>query len=516
MIIFCMMCTLLASCVFHQVSYAYDYPLVTLDRLEGYAPYFLEDTEDKVYIRLSFYERELSFQMYDTLYAYGLAKINTLYETFVITDYSNQVLKTFTDFDYVEIDSQTHRDDGLVTFRTEDDVYVCDTTIQDRFYVYILKDIEYDPAGEDLVFTTDVDLLRPIDDFNEYFVGWDNYDGKLDIEIADDQYTPNKHILGTYNITLVLTDSSNNKKYLTYQIQVKDMTAPEITPQNEIIVSYTNDFDVTEFVSSLEVFDNVSTREELSIEIVEDQYSTNKLNLGTYDLKIEVKDQSENSSIYTQKIKVIDDISPVITGTIEYTKQAEDELLVQTLISNLMITDDYTVNPKISITKDQYSASMYELGTYTIDLKVTDNDGNASYITLTVQVVDEIEPVFFLNLGLVQMTDQSIINQTELRTLIEQKIPINYDYFDIILDEYTEHAKEAGIYRVNLNVYSNDSIHNFQLLIRVNEIQSSTDQHDDENSEINLWLVYGLGSAGLITVSSALFFFIKKKRSKLN
>lgn len=515
-IIFSMISTLLVWCIFMQVSYAYDYPPVTINRIEGTTPYFIEDTEDKIYIRLDQGNQMLTSQMYDVDFIYGLAKITTLYNTFVIANSSNQIVKTFTDFDYVEIDSLNFRNDLLVTFRTENESYVWNGDTVEGIYVYILKDIEYDPAGEDIVFITDIDLLKPVEDFNNYFVGWDNYDGELDIEIADDQYSGNKHLIGIYDVTLVLTDSSDNKKFLTYQIEVKDITAPTITPQNDISVSYTKEFDINDFISSLEIIDNVSGRDDLTISIVEDHYSENKLTLGTHDIKFEIKDESLNSTIYTQKITVIDDVSPVISGTLVYTKQAEDELTVQTLIDNLTITDVFTEHPYVSIIEDLYSNSMHELGIYTIKIKAVDNDGNESYTTLSVQVIDEVLPVFYMNLGLIQTTEQTIINQAELRTLIEQRIPVNYEYFDIVFDEYSSQNNKPGIYRVNLNVYNKDSIHNFQLLIRVNEVDSSLDQNENQNNSLNLWLIYGLSIGGLILISTTLVFFIKKKRSKLN
>src|SRR5690606_1923186 len=100
-IIFSMISTLLVWCIFMQVSYAYDYPPVTINRIEGTTPYFIEDTEDKIYIRLDQGNQMLTSQMYDANFIYGLAKITTLYNTFVIANSSNQIVKTFTDFDYV-------------------------------------------------------------------------------------------------------------------------------------------------------------------------------------------------------------------------------------------------------------------------------------------------------------------------------------------------------------------------------------------------------------------------------
>src|SRR5690606_26106477 len=69
------------SIISQKISYAYELPLVKIERVSGKAPYLLEESADRVFIKLSSDNQTLSVQSYDSQFIYGLAKIETLYDT---------------------------------------------------------------------------------------------------------------------------------------------------------------------------------------------------------------------------------------------------------------------------------------------------------------------------------------------------------------------------------------------------------------------------------------------------
>jgi hypothetical protein len=508
--LFIIMCTVLVLSAFIPRSYAYQQPLALIQKVEGNIPYYLSEEDNRIYVCIELTQSWLSNQMYDSGMNFGISRIITLYDTFVISNDKGVILKSFTDFDYIEIDSLDFYYTGNVIFKSNQETFSIDTNACNVFYAYIVKDVTYDPAGEDIIFIADIDDEKPISEFNQFFAGWDNYDGVLDIEVLEDNYSSNMTKLGLYDVTLMITDSSYNKTYLTYQIQVKDLKAPTVIPQSSIKISYTNRFDVGEFIQGLEISDNVSLRENIHIDVIQNEYKDNEEKLGEYQISFSIKDESENETIYTQKVIVIDDVAPVVTGTNHYEKQVEEYLSVASIIGNLNISDVYTSKPSVSVILDEYSDHMHEIGSYKVELSISDSAKNKTFFTITIDVVDQIPPAFYLNLGLIETTQLVVLTQNELREILSKKIPIQYDRFDIVMDDYNNHQEEPGVYQVRVHVYSEDVMHNFQLMIRVNE---ETLTVTPEPTFDPTW-IYVSGGVIILILGIGVYYFIRRRSLK--
>ena len=163
------MCTVLVLSAFIPRSYAYQQPLALIQKVEGNIPYYLSEEDNRIYVCIEPTQSWLSNQMYDSGMNFGISRIITLYDTFVISNDKGVILKSFTDFDYIEIDSLDFYYTGNVIFKSNQETFSIDTNACNVFYAYIVKDVTYDPAGEDITFIADIDD-KPISEFNQFLL----------------------------------------------------------------------------------------------------------------------------------------------------------------------------------------------------------------------------------------------------------------------------------------------------------------------------------------------------------
>jgi cell wall-associated NlpC family hydrolase len=210
----------------------------------------------------------------------------------------------------------------------------------------------------------------------------DNKDGNLKSSVIISN-TVNTNKIGTYSVSYSVKDKSNNKAQKTLKVTVKkDTTAPVLTlTEEEVSINVFSTFSPESYIKS--AIDDMEG-DVLSNVTYDSQVNTNQL--GEYIVKYSVSDKSGNQTFKELKVKVVDNIKPVIT-----LKKTSLELYVNDSFKPLSyvssVTDNYDGN-LLSSVKYTSKVDMTKGGTYTVTYSVTDSSGNKATKTLKVVVKD--------------------------------------------------------------------------------------------------------------------------------
>jgi hypothetical protein len=385
-------------------------------------------------------------------------------------------------------------------------------------------------------FVTNVDDAKPLSYFINYFEAWDNVDGDLtsSIYVVTDNYTPNMSVLGAHSVTLGVTDSSSNESTFTFTVNVVDITNPVITGNStKVQVSYTQTFNITSFKSTLVATDNYDSLTNTNIVIASDGYTSNKTSLGTYNIVFEVTDSSGNTATFTKQIEVIDDIAPMFSGPSTITKPTGSILTVNDIKSDITASDvkDGNRTSYITVKEDNYTGFGDRVGSYTIIFEVSDTKGNTATHTVTVNVTDDIPPVWYVKDGAsIVLAEGMSLNRTQIITLLEATGQISVSSTSEITffqDEYSGNEETPGVYMMGFNfedASGNESVHNFAITVLSGEGTDPITVEPDTDLGDLVWafIITPLGIVVTFIIVSAtviiikIKYFPKKKGKKRN
>lgn len=149
--------------------------------------------------------------------------------------------------------------------------------------------------------------------------------------------------------------------------------------------------------SSLMAYDNVDGDLTNQIVILEDNYTAYKHIIGDHTLVFSVTDSSNNQTTFTLLVRVVDITPPIIDGVAHIvSKLSEPELTAESIKTQLTAQDnvDGDISSQIDILHNPFDGNGRIPGTYAIVYHVMDAYGNSSQKTVTVEVKDDIAPIF--------------------------------------------------------------------------------------------------------------------------
>ena len=239
--------------------------------------------------------------------------------------------------------------------------------------------------------TTNCNYTLP--DYTTQTVGTDNCDNTL--SITQQPAAGSTVGIGSQEITLVLSDDSGNTDTCRFDVNVTDITAPNIVcPANQNKVANTSCVYSTEdFRGSLSISDNCDARNQIIVNQLLQAPGTVALP-GTHAILIEATDQSGNNSSCSFSITVSDQNPPTIVcpgnqnryvnSTCTYT--LED-------FSNLATgTDNCTASSLLSYTQSPALGTVLNSGNQLVTLSVTDAEGLQANCNFNLTVTDTTRP----------------------------------------------------------------------------------------------------------------------------
>ena len=346
----------------------------------------------------------------------------------------------------------------------------------------------------------------------------DNIDSGLAINLVEDNYSSNYSQVGSHTIKFNTTDNSGNtSETFTLTIVVKDTTKPVISGSNSIRSNLSSPLTEEDIRSQLTASDNVDTN--LTINLVEDLFTDNADKVGTYQVKYNVTDSAGNTSeTFVVEVEVYDDIAPTISGKNEYSVSPLAKLDVNKLLKVLTASDNVDNTLTLNVVSDNYSGSSSILGDYQVVVNVQDDNGNVSNnFTITIHVVDNIAPYFFVSNDIIFVDDtltlthqqivDALLSQANIDTAMVMGFNVETDYFNS--------PTTANVYSVMARVVLADGSE--QELHGSIEVIATEDEEDtiinetteDERNEQKVNALKEIGKDVLKMLKNVWEFFVK-------
>lgn len=218
----------------------------------------------------------------------------------------------------------------------------------------------------------------------------DNYDTNLEIELVQDNFTGNEQKEGSFTISYKTIDSSTNESEI-YVVTItnKDDIKPIITGKNNFEVNSTGTITHEYIISELSASDNIDTS--LTINLINDTYTSNKTIVGTYTMTFNAIDNSENTSdIFIVNIIVKDDIPPMFLISKDFFSVDDTITLThKQILDILLFTNDIeeTNLLEYKIIEDNYTSNSNIAGTYTIKYELEMNNGQIIELHSNIDVI---------------------------------------------------------------------------------------------------------------------------------
>ena len=226
--------------------------------------------------------------------------------------------------------------------------------------------------------------------------------------------------VGSYDITVTTTDESSNATETTFTIDVEDTTKPTV----EDIADQTQEVNTEITPIKIEATDNSGQAVTNKVDGLPDgvtfDEATNTISgtpseVGSYDITVTTTDENGNSETTTFTIDVEDTTKPTVEDITDQTQEINTEInpikIETTDNSGQTVTNKVEGLPD-GVTFDEatntISGTPSEVGSYTVTVTTTDENGNATETTFTIDVEDTTKPT------VEDITDQTQEINTEM------------------------------------------------------------------------------------------------------
>ena len=309
-------------------------------------------------------------------------------------------------------------------------------------------------------FTSNISSPLTLNDIALSLIATDNYDGNISDKIYAINHNYNPSFPGKYTAYFSVKDKSNNecKESFKVTINVKDDIPPIIEGPTEFTSTLSSVIDTKTILANLVVSDNIDNNAYKNIYLIDDTYSKNKSNPGTYKVIIGCYDNEQNESTpYIITIRVVDNVAPTIEGKEKYESYVSTPLTTSYIISNLIVLDnhDYNAISNLEILYDDYTNNKTTPGIYKITFQTKDTSSNYSnQFTVEITVYDDIAPTIEGTNFYRTLINNKINSQTLLLSLTAND-NIDGDISEKIVldtDTYSDNYNQLGTYFLSFYV----------------------------------------------------------------
>ena len=179
-------------------------------------------------------------------------------------------------------------------------------------------------------------------------------------------------------------------------------------------------------------------------------------------------------------ITVSDTNAPIIKGPSEIAVSYTEHITIEALKQMFLVTDNYDTLgfADLAVISDEYTVHSDVPGVYVIEFSVSDTTGNVTTHQLTMTVIDDIDPIIYIDQYIVVVESGSTFGTEDMLKLLRLSNEIsNLDYqVSTLKDEYTGNENVAGeyVYEVKLTDSEGEELIR-EFKISVTEKEASVD-----------------------------------------
>ena len=204
--------------------------------------------------------------------------------------------------------------------------------------------------------------------------------------------------LGTFDISLTVTDNSNNSSTCTTSLTVEDNTPPTAMCENLTVELDGNGVGT---ITASEIGGGSSDAcGAVSLQLDNSSFDCGNLG-GNNTVTLTVTDLAGNSSSCTASITVEDKLSPTLVCTNQTVKLSSPSINAMAIITGS--TDNCGGFSNLTVNTTSYTYTCNDIGTQSETLLVTDEQGNSASCTVDITVEDDIAPTAVCNNATVQL-----------------------------------------------------------------------------------------------------------------
>ncbi|MBE6143423.1 MAG: hypothetical protein E7177_05530 [Erysipelotrichaceae bacterium] len=220
-------------------------------------------------------------------------------------------------------------------------------------------------------------------DLTQYIYAEDNHDGVIHLDDSFKTYNPK--LFTSEEIPVTFTDESGNSISETITLTITDTNAPIIEGDDEIEIYQYQFSAVSDLLSLFTIEDNESGIKRKYIE----SNIRDLAKAGTYQIKVNAIDNSQNQTTKNVTLKIKDGVGPVFFINVQsLTLSNEEYQSAEQVISQLMENGSIKrmkYKKCEYITKD-YESNYNKLGSYDTQIVCFDEEGNRDFYLVKINV----------------------------------------------------------------------------------------------------------------------------------
>src|SRR6056297_1876616 len=249
---------------------------------------------------------------------------------------------------------------------------------------------------DDIIVEADEECVYVLEDFTGQAIVTDNCSNSTEITVTQDPIAGTElEGVGEYDITITATDESGNSSTCVFVVEIIDVTDPEITCPQDIIVS--TDPGVCEADVSIDipaVSDNCEL-EGFSNNFTGTEDASGVYSLGTTVVVYTVTDASGNVTTCSFTVTVEDEEAPNLECPEPFmlVLDLNCEGEIPDLQDSIEVSDNCTLEQDITYTQSPTAGDPVSgVGVRTVTITVSDSSGNSTTCEVDIEYVDETAP----------------------------------------------------------------------------------------------------------------------------
>jgi gliding motility-associated-like protein len=209
---------------------------------------------------------------------------------------------------------------------------------------------------------------------------------------------------GSHSVSVSATDAFGNQAETVYTILVEDNAPPVIDCADDQTIELTHQckYILEDFTDEVNATDNCG-----EVTVLQTPAAGLEFAPGVHVVSIEVWDEAGNASTCSFQVEVIDLYPPVLNCPEDLTVAAQDDCSypLPSFAGTVLLAED--CGQTYTIAQSPLPATPLSVGTHSIELTVTDADGNQSVCSFTMTVADEDPPFIICSLpSTIELTDE--------------------------------------------------------------------------------------------------------------